>query len=100
MFRPELAALPFEELVSAVMPDLRQLLGIAGDPVFARHSAWPRDVPQYNVGYGGMLQTMIACERANPGLFIGGRVRDGVSIAQSLLSGIRLADRACMYSPD
>ena len=82
------------------MPDLRQLLGIAGHPVFARHSAWPRDVPQYNVGYGGMLQTMIALERANPGLFIGGRVRDGVSIAQSLLRGSGSPTGRACDSPD
>jgi len=70
------------------------LLGISGEPVFMRHTLWPRAIPQYNLGHERHLETMAACERAHPGLFIGGQVRDGISLPQCLLAGLKLAGRA------
>src|SRR5581483_256853 len=35
--RPDLARLPAEKLLTVIEPDLRQLLGVQGAPVFQRH---------------------------------------------------------------
>jgi oxygen-dependent protoporphyrinogen oxidase len=91
--QPEIARLPAEKLLSAVEPDLRQLLGVTGAPVFQRHTFWPRAIPQYNLGYESHLETMAAAERTHPGLFIGGQARDGIALPTCLAAGEKLAAR-------
>jgi len=91
--QPEIARLPRDELVARVCGDLRALLGAQGEPAFARHTLWPRAIPQYNIGYGSHLEAITACERGHPGLFIGGNARDGISLSDCILSGTALAKR-------
>ncbi len=95
--QPELAAQPPEKLWAAVRGDLRELLGVTGEPVFRRHAFWPHAIPQYHLGHERHLATMTACENLNPGLFIGGNARDGIALPNCLLSGERLAQRAAEH---
>jgi oxygen-dependent protoporphyrinogen oxidase len=92
--QPELARLAPDALLSTVMPDLCELLGVRGKPVFTHHTFWPRAIPQYNLGYGRFLAAMTAAEKSCPGLFIGGHVRDGVALGSCITAGLRLAERA------
>ncbi len=96
---PEIAALSPADLLAAVTPDLQRLLGVKGDPVFQRHSYWPRAIPQYNMGHVRFNQSMSHCEKANRGFFIGGHARDGVSVADCILSGERMAEKAAAFEP-
>ena len=95
--QPELAALPPEQLWATVRVDLRDLLGVSGEPVVRRHAFWPQAIPQYQLGHERHLVALDACERMHPGLFIGGNVRDGIALPQCLLAGRRLADRAAAF---
>jgi oxygen-dependent protoporphyrinogen oxidase len=88
---PELARMRDDDLLSAIDPDLKSLLGVSGPPVFQRHTFWPRAIPQYNLGYESHLETMATAERAHPGLHIGGQARDGISVAACVAAGERLA---------
>jgi oxygen-dependent protoporphyrinogen oxidase len=97
--QPELAARPADRLWAAVRPDLRDLLGVSGEPVFTRHTFWPHAIPQYNLGHERHLEAMTACERTHPGLFIGGNARDGSALPNCLLAGSRLAEQAAAYAP-
>jgi oxygen-dependent protoporphyrinogen oxidase len=99
MRHPEIARLPATELLAAVTPDLRALLGVQGDPVFQRHTYWPRAIPQYNLGHVRFNQSMNQCEKKHRGFFIGGHARDGVSVSDCILSGERLAEKAAAYDP-
>jgi oxygen-dependent protoporphyrinogen oxidase len=92
--QPEIARLPAGGILAAVEPDLRQLLGVTGAPVFQRHTFWPRAIPQYNLGYEQHLETMAAAERRYPGLLIGGQARDGIALPACLAAGEKLATRA------
>jgi oxygen-dependent protoporphyrinogen oxidase len=92
--QPEIAGLPPDELIRRVRADLQALVGAEGSPAFARHTLWPRAIPQYNLGYGRHLEAMAECESAHPGLFVGGNVRDGISLPDCILSGMALAKRA------
>ncbi len=94
--RPELAALPTDKLIAAVQPDLAQLLGVNGAPVFVRHSFWPRAIPQYNLGYEQFLGAMSAAEKTYPGLFLGGQARDGIAVPACLAAGEKLARRVAV----
>lgn len=91
--QPELARRPLPEILAAIEPDLRTLLGITAAPVFHRHTFWPRAIPQYNLGYEQHFEAMAAVERAHRGLWIGGQARDGISVPAGIAAGERLAAR-------
>jgi len=90
---PELALLPQAQLIEAVLADLRVLLEVKGPPVFAQTAVYPRAIPQYNVGYGKYRQLLNDVEAAAPGLFFAGHYRDGVSLGDSMVSGVNIAGR-------
>ena len=91
--QPHLAELSTEEIIKRVGPDLTQLLGVTGEPVFHRRTFWPRAIPQYNLGHEHHLAAMALTERNHPGLFIGGQARDGISVPACVQAGESLADR-------
>jgi protoporphyrinogen/coproporphyrinogen III oxidase len=90
---PELGLLPPEKLVEATLADLRVLLGVKGQPVFTNTKTWPRAIPQYNVGYGKYRDLLAEIERTAPNLFFAGHYRDGVSLGDSIVSGVNIAER-------
>lgn len=90
---PELASLPPDKLVELVCEDLRILLGVRGQPTFQHVVVYPRAIPQYNVGYGRFKELMTKMEADAPGFFLAGHYRDGVSLSDSIASGINISDR-------
>jgi oxygen-dependent protoporphyrinogen oxidase len=90
---PELALLPPEKLIETTLVDLRALLGVKGTPVFTQTAVYPRAIPQYNVGYGKYRQLLADLEAAAPGLFFAGHFRDGISLGDSMVSGVNIAER-------
>ena len=85
--------LPPEQLVAKTLADLRVLLGVRGNPVFVQTAAYARAIPQYNVGYGKYRQLLNELEANAPGLFFAGHYRDGVSLGDSIVSGVNIAER-------
>lgn len=92
--QPELASLPVEQLFERIRPDLADLLGVDGSPVFQRHAFWPRAIPQYNLGHEQHLAAIANLERTHRGLFLGGQARDGISLPACIAAGESLATRA------
>jgi oxygen-dependent protoporphyrinogen oxidase len=90
---PELAALPPEQLYELVGKDLGVLLGVRGRPVFQHSVFWPHAIPQYNVGYGHYKDLMSQIERNAPGFFLAGHYREGISLSDSIVSGVNVAER-------
>lgn len=96
---PELASLPPEHLIETTLTDLRVLLGVKGKPVFTQTAVYSRAIPQYNVGYGKYRQLLNDLESTAPGLFFAGHYRDGVSLGDSIVSGVNIADRVAKLFP-
>ncbi len=89
---PELTLLPADEREAIIREELAALLGVRGEPVFRHHAAWPRAIPQYGLGYGDVKARMDALERAASGLHLAGSYRAGVSVGDTLASGLAAAD--------
>lgn len=94
MRQPELARLDDQDLARLVQNELTRLLGVSTLPVFTHVQRWPRAIPQYTLGYQRFKDAIAATEAAAPGLFIGGNARDGISLANCIQSGRRLAETA------
>jgi oxygen-dependent protoporphyrinogen oxidase len=91
---PKTAALPPDELRATVLTELRELLGVTGEPVFYRLNRWSHAIPQYNLGYDRFLDTIATCEQMYGGLFIGGQARNGVALPSCLRAGLTLGEKA------
>lgn len=90
---PELAGRDPEELFQLALKDLKKLLGVEGKPTYQNHVFIPKAIPQYNLGYENFLSFMQESESSHPGLFFAGNFRNGISLADSILSGNSVAER-------
>lgn len=88
---PELAQLDDAGLRQLVREELGDLLGVRGEPVYCHLQRWAHAIPQYTLGYGRFKGIFAAIEAAAPGLHFGGNARDGISLANCIASGKRLA---------
>ncbi|MDP1580301.1 MAG: protoporphyrinogen oxidase [Candidatus Didemnitutus sp.] len=93
MRQPDHARLNTAQLLARIDRDLRELVGVTGEPVFVKHSVWPRAIPQYQIGYERYFEKMKQIEEEFPALFIGGQARDGISLPDCCKSGVKLAER-------
>ncbi len=100
MRQPHLALRDDKELIAIVKSELTRLVGVRGGPVYARICRWPKAIPQYEIGYGKFSDTISRVETATSGLFIGGNCRDGISLANCIASGERLAAAAQEFVRD
>lgn len=90
---PGLAMAGEAAVTDAVLAALRPLLGIVGSPMFTDFCCWPEAIPQYELGYGRYLEPVRRLEAAAPGLAFAGSWRDGVAVGDTILSGLRAAER-------
>jgi oxygen-dependent protoporphyrinogen oxidase len=90
---PELAGVGTERLTEIVMQDLRVILGVKCNPVFCHSVFYPKAIPQYNLGYGKFRAWMTEIETRAQGFFLAGHYRDGISLSDSIVSGVNAADR-------
>ncbi|MCZ3385453.1 MAG: protoporphyrinogen oxidase [Actinomycetia bacterium] len=79
------------ELVSAVLDEVRELLGIVGDPRAALVTRWERSLPQFNVEH--RARVALARETLPAGIALAGAGWDGVGIPACIASGREAADR-------
>jgi len=90
---PEKALQDEEEMLANTLKDLEDLLGLSGGPEYKRLSVYPQAIPQYVVGYERFLNHMKQIETDHPGIHFAGHYRDGISVANSILSGIAVAEQ-------
>ena len=94
---PELLDLDDRELLRVVQAELARMIGVRGSPVFTHIQRWPRAIPQYTIGYQRFKDAIATVESSARGLFIGGNCRDGISLANCIEGGRRLADAAAAF---
>ena len=91
--QPELFARSDEELLALVRSELAELLGVGGEPDFARVFRHTRAMPQYEIGH---LDRVAAIDRAladTPSLAICGNAFRGVGVPDTIASAEAAAER-------
>ena len=84
-----------DELVDAVLDDVRVLLGIDAEPVETVVARWGGGLPQYGVGHGERVATI---ESSLPdGLAVAGAALHGVGVPACLATGDAAATRVARY---
>jgi oxygen-dependent protoporphyrinogen oxidase len=90
---PEHAKMTDSAMKASVMDELRQLLGIEGNPVFSHIARWEKAIPQLNLGYSNILEQLEQCETKYPGIHFAGNYRGGIAVGDCILSGIELTKK-------
>ena len=82
-----------DELVARVHEDLDRTLGLRGEPQRLLIRRWPRAVPQPGVDHTRRVAELRRRLDVHAGLEIAGSHTDGVSVADTLASGVAAAER-------
>ncbi|WP_299261552.1 protoporphyrinogen oxidase [uncultured Kushneria sp.] len=90
--QPEAAEGSDAEQVQQVLYDLRDLLGIRGDPVWQQVSRWPRAIPQYELGHLERIRRLDQALAHHTGLHLVGNWRDGIAVGDCLENGRKLGE--------
>lgn len=89
---------PDEELIGLAREELTELLGITGEPLFAKLFRWTRQSPQYEVGHLQRVATIDQRVAGLPGLFITGSGFHAIGIPDCVAHGWATAGRAAEYA--
>jgi protoporphyrinogen/coproporphyrinogen III oxidase len=78
----------------AVEGELRRLMDIAAEPIFALNHRWPDSMPQYTVGHSARVAAIEECAAGIAGLHMAGNAYGGIGIPDCVRSAQRAAGAA------
>jgi oxygen-dependent protoporphyrinogen oxidase len=81
-----------EEIVNITRGELRKILGLVAEPLFARVYKWKSAMAQYAVGHLERLQRIEAFRRGFPGLALAGNGFSGIGVPDCVRSGTEAAN--------
>ena len=93
----ELVGLDDEEMLRVVQQDLREIIGIEGDPILTRIYRWEKSMPQYLVGHLEKISKLEERISLQPGLFLTGCAYKGIGISDSVHDAEIIAGKAVEY---
>ncbi len=94
--QPELAELPDDRLLDVATAELRDLIGVQGDPSFIHINHRGAAMPQYHVGHADKMSRIRNRLSHHPGLFLAGNAYDGVGVPNCIRSGEQAAESIVM----
>ncbi|MCI0360674.1 MAG: protoporphyrinogen oxidase [Planctomycetaceae bacterium] len=90
--QPELATLPDEDIRRIVLAELRELVGLSGEPEFFEVARWPSMMPQYHVGHLDLVRQIEERAATLPNFALCGNAYRGVGIPFCIHSGEAAAE--------
>jgi oxygen-dependent protoporphyrinogen oxidase len=90
--QPELMKLEDAELRQLVLQELRELIGLGGEPEFCDVVRWHGAMPQYHVGHLDLVRQIEERAKAIPNFALAGNAFRGVGIPFCIRSGEAAAE--------
>jgi len=81
---PELLENDADLLFEKILGQFHEIMQIDAPPVFIKERMWPRAIPQYTLGYIEHEKYFEKFERNNPGIFLSGNFRGGISVGDCI----------------
>jgi oxygen-dependent protoporphyrinogen oxidase len=81
---PEIFSLDKEIIIKKVLKEFHEIMGINSEPIMKAYRYWSKAIPQYNIGYIEHERYCDQFEINNPGIFISGNYRGGISVGDCL----------------
>lgn len=76
-----------DEIIGIVREELRQILGLADEPLFVRVSRWRGAMAQYTVGHLERIERIEFLRKQLPGLSLAGNAYSGIGVPDCVRSG-------------
>ncbi|MBC7795403.1 MAG: protoporphyrinogen oxidase [Pyrinomonadaceae bacterium] len=92
VMQPETFALNEDAMINGALQDLRELLGIEGEPIFSTVEKWADSMPQYNVGHLDKASRINDLLMKIPNLRLATNAFDGVGVPDCIRHGITAAE--------
>jgi oxygen-dependent protoporphyrinogen oxidase len=86
-----------EAIQRAVLHDLRELLGVRGDPLFVSLRRWPQSMAQYHLGHLQRVSRIESLVSRLSGLVLAGNAYHGVGVPDCIRSGNEAAQTLLDY---
>ena len=80
-----------EEILQIVREELKQILGLAAEPIFTRVYKWNAAMAQYTLGHLERLQRIQQFSRGLPALALAGNGYSGIGVPDCVRSGVDAA---------
>jgi oxygen-dependent protoporphyrinogen oxidase len=74
-------------IVRTVRTELREIIGLSAEPLFARIYRWQRAMAQYEVGHLARINKVEGLRRQLPGLSLAGNAYRGIGVPDCVASG-------------
>jgi oxygen-dependent protoporphyrinogen oxidase len=87
-------SLPDDEILQIVRGELREILGLAAEPLFARVYKWNGAMAQYGVGHLDRMERVERLRAEVPGLFLAGNGYRGIGVPDCVRTGREAAEGA------
>jgi len=75
-----------DELFQIAREELDEILGLKGDPIFQKIRRWTRAIPQYNLGYEKITDSIEQFKKAHAGFFFCSNFYRGISVSDCIKS--------------
>jgi protoporphyrinogen/coproporphyrinogen III oxidase len=82
-----------EEILAIVRGELRQIIALSSEPLFARVYKWKSAMAQYAVGHLERLQRIESLRQRLPGLALAGNGYSGIGVPDCVRSGAEAASK-------
>jgi oxygen-dependent protoporphyrinogen oxidase len=86
-----------DDILGIVRRELRQIIGLSAEPLFARVYKWKGAMAQYGVGHLERLDRIEKLRNRLPGLFLAGNGYRGIGVPDCVRSGADAANGALVY---
>lgn len=73
-----------DDLIKIALDELNSILGLSGEPLFARVKKWEKAIPQYNIGYEKIIESIGNFKRQNAGIFFCSNFYRGISVSDCI----------------
>ncbi|MNC98895.1 Protoporphyrinogen oxidase [compost metagenome] len=70
---------------------------ISGKPVYYRLTRWQKAIPQYTLGYGGIIADAEQALTQHPGVFLCSNFYRGISVGDCVMSARTTSDAVTRY---
>ncbi len=86
-----------EDLFEMARAELDAILGLKGASVFQKIRRWTRAIPQYNLGYEKIVDSIENFKKNNPGFFFCSNFYRGISVSDCIKSSVTASEEVLDY---
>ena len=86
-----------DELFQIAREELDSILGLKGEPIFQKIKRWARAIPQYNLGYEKITDSIEKFKKENAGIFFCSNFYRGISVSDCIKSSVTATEEVLEF---